>query len=364
MILIYGYAVRELGGKITGGVATYIFTLIEGLKDIRLGLWAENVGFFKKNFGNVTVYGPPSKRWFLREILFSKTFKPNSRWLWDSRLGIILKELNPRVFYSHIPHSPANTSENLKKLRFVVNFPSTHAYDFEREGKLKQEFYRNMRYSYERADAVIFLSSKVKGRVFEIFGEREGVVINPVVRVPNWGFSKEESREILGLSGDVLVGFAGMMVGRKGEDILIKASVGKDWKLVFAGGGPNFENTIVLAKKLGVDAVFLGDIYGEMLWHFYNSIDIFCLPSRSETFGIAVVEAMLFGKKVVVSEEIPEEVAPKEIAIRVPLDPEAVSEGIERATKWEIKAEKIREYALKFSDVEDFVRKHREVLGI
>lgn len=364
MILIYGYAVRELGGKITGGVATYISVLLEGLKDTEVGLLAENVGFFKKKFKNVTVYGPPSKIWFLREILFSKTFRPNSKWLWDSRLGIILSELNPKVFYSHIPHSPANKSETLRKLRFVVNFPSTHAYDFEKDENLRSEFYRNMRYSYERANAVVFPSSKVRERVFELFGERESVVINPVVRVPIWNFSKEESRKVLGLGDEVLVGFVGMMVGRKGEDLLIRASVGKKWKLVLAGGGPKFEGTVKLARSLGVNAVFLGDIYGERLWHFYNSLDVFCLPSRSETFGIAVVEAMLFGKRVVVSEEIPKEVAPKELAIRVPLEIDAISDGIERALKWEISSEKIRNYALKFSDVEEFLWKHREVLGV
>ncbi len=364
MILIYGYAVRELGGKISGGVATYIFTLLEGLKDLEVGLLAENVKFFKKRFGNITVYGPVNKRWFLREIWFSKTFKPSSRWLWDSRLGIILKELSPKIFYSHIPHSPVNTLEILKKLRFVINFHSTHAYEFEKDPKLKEEFYRNMRYSYYRADMVIFPSSKVKDRVFELFGEKEGVMINPVVRVPTWKFSKEESRKILGLEDGILVGFAGIMVGRKGEDLLIRSSVGKDWNLVFAGSGPNFENTVQLAKTLGVKAVFLGDIHGEKLWHFYNSLDLFCLPSRSETFGIAVVEAMLFGKKIVVSEEVPHEVAPRELAIRVALDTYAISEGIERAIRWEISPDKIKEYALRFSNVEEFVKKHREVLGI
>lgn len=360
-LLIYGYAPKELGGKITGGVATYIGYLIKNLKGFKIGLLAENVTFFRKEYGDVVVYGPPSKRWFLREILYTKTFKPNSKWLWNSRLKIVIDDIRPEIFYSHIPHSPANGMEVLKGLKFVLAFHSLHAYMFERDEKLKGIFYSNMLNSYKSAHLVVFPSKKVERQVKEIFGKRDKTfVIPPVVKVPKWDYKKEESRKILGLEGDLIVGFAGMLTGRKGEDLLIKASVNKPWRLVIAGSGPGFRNALNMANGLKVDAVFLGDISGDKLWHFYNSLDVFCLPSRSETFGIAVVEAMLFGKRVVVSKEIPEEVAPEGLAVRVDLDVESIAYGIERALSLNIDGEDIKNYALRFSDEEGFVSKHLE----
>lgn len=361
-LLIYGYAPKEFGGEISGGVATYIGYLLKNLKGFKIGLLAENVRFFKREYGNVFVYGPPSKRWFFREILYTKTFKPNSKWLWNSRLKIIIDDLKPEIFYSHIPHSPANRMEVLKGLRFIVEFPSIHAYMFERNADLKKRFYDNMLYSYKNALWVVFPSSKVEKQVKELFGDRDKTfVIPPVVKVPNWNYTKEESRKVLSLEGDLIVGFAGMLTGRKGEDLLIKASVNKPWKLVIAGGGSGFNDAVKLARDLNINAVFLGDISGDKLWHFYNSLDVFCLPSRSETFGIAVVEAMLFGKNVVVSKEIPEEVAPEGLTIRVDLDVESVAYGIEKALNSNIKGDDIRNYALRFSDEEAFISKHLEV---
>jgi len=76
MILIYGYAVRELGGKITGGVATYISVLLEGLKDTEVGLLAENVGFFKKNLKRNRLWTSEQNLVFERNTIFKKPSGP------------------------------------------------------------------------------------------------------------------------------------------------------------------------------------------------------------------------------------------------------------------------------------------------
>jgi len=364
-VMIYGYVPKEYGGKVSGGVATYIGNLVRVLtkRGINVGVIAENVSFFKRNYHKVRIYGPPNKFWFWREILYSKTFQPNSKWLWNSRMGLIFKDFPSDIFYSHIPHSPANFVENLKDKKFIVMFHSLHAYEFERDEILKERYLRNMEMSFKKSDAVIYPSNKLKEKVENLFGKHpRSFVIHPLVKVPEFNYTKEQSRKYLGIDEDSkVVGFAGIFTGRKGEEILIRSSVGKDWIILFAGSGPNLKNAIDICKDMNVKAVFLGDIHGDKLWHFYNAIDIFALPSKSETFGIAVVEAMMFGKTVVVSKEVPEEVAPEGIAIRVGLDSNELSEAISEAFRNPLDPEPVRKFATRFSDEERFAKTHIEV---
>ncbi len=365
-ILIYGYVGKRFGGKVSGGISTYISSILGVLEFERVGIIAENVGFYRKAFENVVVYGPPSRKWFLREIAFSKTFKPSSIWLWDSRMGIVMNDIKPHVFYSHIPHSPANKPERLRRLKNIMAFHSLHAYEFEKDTRIKREIENNLRFSFEVADIIVYPSTKVKHQVENFMGfSKRSAVIPPLVKAPqNFNFDKYFSRRVLGLKEDeTYVGFAGILTGRKGENILIKASEGEDWIVVIAGDGPNMKGAKELAKRLGVDVKFLGDLGEDRIWHFYNSLDVFCLPSRSETFGISVVEAMLMGRKVVVSEEVPYEVAPDGICIRTEVDVSSVKEGIHKALNTNIPAGKIVSYAKRFCDEKLFLEKHLEIFS-
>jgi len=107
---------------------------------------------------------------------------------------------------------------------------------------------------------------------------------------------------------DRIVLFIGRLHGYKGVEYLIKAFVNvlkkvNNAKLVIAGDGPLKNKLIYLSKKLGIDnhVYFLGKISdAEKVWLLKNS-DLFVLPSinRGEAFGIAMIEAMYFGKPVV-----------------------------------------------------------------
>jgi len=100
---------------------------------------------------------------------------------------------------------------------------------------------------------------------------------------------------------------------KKGLELLLPAfaAVRKEFPsaaLVLAGAG-NAELVDGLhaqAKKLGIEAhVFWpGFLKGEEKRNAFADADLFVLPSRSENFGIAVVEAMAAGCPVVVSDQV------------------------------------------------------------
>jgi glycosyltransferase involved in cell wall biosynthesis len=100
---------------------------------------------------------------------------------------------------------------------------------------------------------------------------------------------------------------------KKGLDLLLEAfakvhAKAPDVALVLAGGGdPSFIAELrAQAERLGVasDVFWPGFLEGPRKWAALADADLFVLPSYSENFGIAVVEAMAAGLPVVVSDQV------------------------------------------------------------
>jgi len=100
------------------------------------------------------------------------------------------------------------------------------------------------------------------------------------------------------------LGHLGRVCHDKGIDILLLAvaavkNMGMAITLRIVGDEP--PEYIQLAKKLGVsDIVFFQD-WIDNPEEFYNAIDVFCLASRIEPFGLVVLEAMSRGLPVIAS---------------------------------------------------------------
>jgi glycosyltransferase involved in cell wall biosynthesis len=77
---------------------------------------------------------------------------------------------------------------------------------------------------------------------------------------------------------------------------------------VIAGEGlPLFVATLQQqAHRLGIEAdvIWTGFLAGEDKWGALAAADIFVLPSHSENFGMAVVEAMAVGRPVIVTDQV------------------------------------------------------------
>jgi glycosyltransferase involved in cell wall biosynthesis len=80
--------------------------------------------------------------------------------------------------------------------------------------------------------------------------------------------------------------------------ILKKKGIDARFKIV--GDGPQSDRLKSLASRLGLDGVeFLGRVSDEEKWRLYAGCSYFVLPSLFESFGMVLLEAMLFGKPVI-----------------------------------------------------------------
>ena len=73
-------------------------------------------------------------------------------------------------------------------------------------------------------------------------------------------------------------------------------------ELRIMGGGPEEEPLRQLAKRLGVNATFTGQVPRAEVLRNLREAHIFALPSVSETFGLAYVEAALSGCAVIATQ--------------------------------------------------------------
>lgn len=98
----------------------------------------------------------------------------------------------------------------------------------------------------------------------------------------------------------VVIGTMARFVQNKGIEVFL-ASLLKlkeknyNFKAIIGGDGEDAEKLHTLSKNLGLEnyVSFIGWVQDKN--NFFNSIDIFCLPSLHEPFGIIVLEAMKFG---------------------------------------------------------------------
>lgn len=131
----------------------------------------------------------------------------------------------------------------------------------------------------------------------------------PTVVIPNGVDRPDVLHERPGEAELTLVGVGGL-IPRKGPDVAIRAIAelrrrGIGARLIWAGDGPMRDELEQLAEELGigahvdlrgrVDPRHIGDLLAES--------HVFVLPTRVETFGVAIAEALVAGRPVVVGAE-------------------------------------------------------------
>lgn len=167
-----------------------------------------------------------------------------------------------------------------------------------------------------------------------------GIDLTPFAEMPPRGWLRER---VPGSAGRPVALFLSRLDPKKGLDLLLAAfararSRRPDLVLVIAGSGdPGFEQGVRRdAARLGLgDSVYwAGFLSGKEKLAALADADVFVLPSYSENFGVAVVEAMAAGLPVVISDRVGiyREVAAARAGLVVPCEQEAVAEAVLQLT--------------------------------
>jgi glycosyltransferase involved in cell wall biosynthesis len=131
--------------------------------------------------------------------------------------------------------------------------------------------------------------------------------------------------------GAMAVVAVGALIMQKGMDVLIEASVGASgWHVRIVGDGPHLDQLRGHAATTGASAELIG--WSEEPMAEIRAADVFCLPSRWESFGYVVLEAMAIGRPVVGSDvdAVPELVQDGVTGVLVPAeDPAALRAALD-----------------------------------
>jgi glycosyltransferase involved in cell wall biosynthesis len=152
-----------------------------------------------------------------------------------------------------------------------------------------------------KCDAIFVINTRAKKRVLNTDKSFKGrVFLMPnMIKIPEKIPVKKRENKTL------VIGGIGRFVKAKGFEELIKAGKilndkGFNFKIKIAGSGVEEDNLRNLVNELKLEkrVEFLGWI-NDITNEFFNKIDIFCLPSHFEPFGIVLLQAMLHKKTII-----------------------------------------------------------------
>ncbi len=184
-----------------------------------------------------------------------------------------------------------------------------HATEFDRSGEhINQGVYDIERAGMNGADRVIAVSRLTKAIVHSKYG-----VSNEKIDVVYNGVAQDNIQPARGAAiekGDKIVLFLGRITMQKGPEYFIEAAkrvLEKEdhVKFVVAGSGDMAVRMIEHAAAIGIGhkVLFTGFLRGRDVDRVYRMADCYVMPSVSEPFGIAPLEAMRNDVPVIVSKQ-------------------------------------------------------------
>lgn len=192
---------------------------------------------------------------------------------------------------------------------------------------------RELERAAEAATAIVCVSGRLAADVVE----RLGADPAKVVVVPNT-YDAERFREAARVRGEgVRFISVGRLVPEKGHDVLLEAFARvegeiRDARLTIVGDGVRRSALESQAASLGIAerVRFTGVLAGDGLAAEIADADVFVLPSRSEGFGVVLVEALATGMPVVATRcGGPEDIVADDMGVLVePDDPDALARGM------------------------------------
>jgi glycosyltransferase involved in cell wall biosynthesis len=208
----------------------------------------------------------------------------------------ILKQKKIDIIHSHLSYPGGFLGTIVQKKRKIPNILTEHS---RIKSYFRSWFHKQcVRYALRKTTSIIAVSSALSEEIIS-FCHRPVTVIHNIVDSDKFELKKNKSGEIIN------IGFLGSLKNNnKGLDILLK-SVSllerKNFFLHIGGNGVLLDDFKKMALDLNIDSKckFYGEISQDEIADFYSKLDLFVLASRSETFGIVLIEAMACGIPVI-----------------------------------------------------------------
>jgi glycosyltransferase involved in cell wall biosynthesis len=330
-----------------GGPSVILRTMVQG--QVQAGLAVEVVTTDDHGEGRLNV--PHAKpileegviyRYFPRQTRFYTFSWPLTRWLAQHVKDYDL--INIHYLFSY-PAIPAAYWAKRWKVPYIVHpFGVLNRWGIHNRRPWMKKFSYQVieRRILKGAAAVRYESEQERSEAAELGVRTKCVVIPEATEVPlSWsnlayGTSHTQHSDC---SAHTTILFLSRLDRKKGLDILLPAFaelLAQHPKaiLVIAGGG-NETLTAELKQKasrlrISAGIRWPGFLKGEDKWAAFAGADIFVLPSYSESFGMAVLEAMAAGLPVVVSDQVPlhQEITAANAGIVVPCGAKELSNAL------------------------------------
>lgn len=228
-----------------------------------------------------------------------------------SKLVDVVKYERLDILHVHyaIPHASAALMAKNILLSQGIKIPfitTLHGTDITLVGK-DPSFVPVIRYSLEMSDAVTAVSESLKDETNTIFQLTKEIKV-----VPNFINFKRFANKVSPLhkshyapSGEkILVHVSNFRAVKRVEDVLKVFDLVRKktpCKLILVGDGPERSNIEKLCRALNTcnDIISIGKLTEP--WEILKLGDVFLLPSETESFGLAALEAMAAGMPVISS---------------------------------------------------------------
>lgn len=278
-----GVIATELGKALAG--KGYKVHFITYKQPFRLDSFHENIFFHEVNFSNYPLFEyPPYETALASKIVDVALFE---------KLDLL------HVHYA-IPHASAAyiAQQILKEKNYHLPFITTlHGTDITLVGK-DETFIPVVTFSINQSDGITSVSQSLKDETYQNFDITKDIAV-----IPNFiDFSrfkkldKEHFRKVIAKNGEkIIVHTSNFRKVKRVEDVVkvfckIKAAIPA--KLLLVGDGPERQNVEKLTRQVCAeeDVYFLGK--QEAVEELLAIADLFVLPSETESFGLAALEAM------------------------------------------------------------------------
>ncbi|ONK21025.1 hypothetical protein BLX87_24170 [Bacillus sp. VT-16-64] len=222
----------------------------------------------------------------------------------------LLNKIKPDLFHVHYASGYGTLGRLINFHPMILSVWGSDVFEFPYQSRFKE---KTLKRNLQSADQILSTSYSMKTQTEKFFKPETDIRVTPF-GVDTTKFKRYEQKE--SLDNSITIGMIKLLEPIYGAKYLIEAfakiltDIGNNdenntinLKLLFVGDGSEREALEQMVGKKGIQkhVEFVGAVPNDQVPLWLNRMDVFCAPSLSESFGVAVIEASACETPVVVS---------------------------------------------------------------